>query len=176
MYRWTQRGGCGTYAAMAQLLTGPPTPDDVAAVTHVIQTALTPVFLLSGVGTLLNMFNTRLARVSDHTEHLTELANAERDEARFVQLLRHLRRLRRRRLALDVAIVLGALGGASTCAAAFTLFLGGLRASEQVVVLVIFFGAALACTVGALVAFLADSVFAWHGLRRDGPMPRTISH
>jgi hypothetical protein len=161
---------------MAQAISGSPNPDDIAAVTHVIQTALTPVFLLSGVGTLLNMFNTRLARVSDHTEHLTELVDAEQDEARFAQLLRHLRRLRRRRVALDVSIVLGALGGASTCAAAFTLFLGGLRESQEVVGLVILFGAALACTVGALVAFLADSVLAWHGLRVDGPMPRVRSH
>ena len=35
------------------------------SIAHVIQMALTPVFLLSGIGTLLNVFNTRLARVSD---------------------------------------------------------------------------------------------------------------
>ena len=161
---------------MAQALNGSPNPDDIAAVTHVIQTALTPVFLLSGVGTLLNVFNTRLARVSDHSEHLTELVNAEEDEARFARLLRHLRRLRRRRVALDVSIILGALGGASTCAAAFTLFLGGLHEAEEATGLVVLFGAALACTVGALVAFLADSVLAWHGLRIDGPMPKIRSH
>src|SRR5690242_11924667 len=34
-------------------------------VAHVIQVALTPIFLLSGIATLLNVFATRLARVAD---------------------------------------------------------------------------------------------------------------
>ena len=33
--------------------------------THLIQVALTPVFLLSGIGALLNVFAGRLARVAD---------------------------------------------------------------------------------------------------------------
>ena len=36
------------------------TPDDVA---HVIQVALTPAFLLTGVSGLLNVFNARLTRI-----------------------------------------------------------------------------------------------------------------
>ena len=39
------------------------------SVAHVIQVAPIPVFLLSGVGTLLNVFATRLARVTDHMKH-----------------------------------------------------------------------------------------------------------
>jgi hypothetical protein len=38
-------------------------PLDSAA--RVIQTALTPIFLLAGIATLLNVFSTRLARVVD---------------------------------------------------------------------------------------------------------------
>ena len=34
-------------------------------VAHIIQVALTPVFLLSGIATLLNVFSSRLARVAD---------------------------------------------------------------------------------------------------------------
>jgi hypothetical protein len=45
-------------------------PLDVSA--HVIQVALTPVFLLSAIGVLLNLFNTRLADVSNHIAHTTE--------------------------------------------------------------------------------------------------------
>ena len=151
-------------------------PSDAAggieSIAHIVQVALTPVFLLSGIGTLLNMFNLRQNRLADHTEHLTELADAEGDEAKLGLLLTHLARLRRRRLALDAAVVLGATGGAATCGAAFVLFFGGLRNAQVASWLVVLFGAALACTVGALVAFLVDSVLAWHGLRREGPMPR----
>ncbi len=145
----------------------------IEAVTHVIQVALTPVFLLSGIGTLLNMFNMRLSRVSDHTEHLAEMLDNEVDGAKYAKLLTHLRRLYRRRLFLDTAIALAAMGGAATCGAAFVLFLGGLRDAEVATSLVVLFGGALGCTVCALIAFLIDSVLGWHGLHRDGPMPRS---
>jgi hypothetical protein len=88
-----------------------------------VQVALTPVFLLAGIGTLLNVFNTRLSRVSDHREHVTELLRTANDIAERTGLRAHLKRLRLRTLVLDASIVLGALGGASTCGAAFVLFL-----------------------------------------------------
>ncbi len=152
-------------------------PSDAAggvdSIAHLVQVALTPVFLLSGIGTLLGMFNLRQNRVADHVEHLTELADAEQDQAKLGLLLAHLIRLRRRRSALDAAVVLGAVGGACTCGAALVLFFGGLRDAEVAVWLYLLFGGALACTVGSLVAFMADSVLAWHGLQREGPMPRS---
>src|SRR5712664_2121643 len=40
-------------------------------VAHIIQVALTPVFLLSGIATLLNVFSTRLARVADRVDQIT---------------------------------------------------------------------------------------------------------
>ena len=57
-------------------------PDAINAVpldniAHVIQVALTPVFLLSGIAALLNVFNTRLARVSDHVSHTADLLAAD---------------------------------------------------------------------------------------------------
>ena len=143
----------------------------VDSIAHIIQVALTPVFLLSGIGTLLNVFNTRLARVSDHTEHTNELLAADPEGAGALRLRMHLRRLRRRRLALDVAIGLCAMGGASTCVAAFALFVGVLRDAATASILFIMFGAALLCTVGALAAFIGDTVLAWHGLQREGLLP-----
>jgi hypothetical protein len=111
--------------------------------------ALTPVFLLSGIGTLLNVFNTRLARVSDHREHTTELLRGDGDEVPRSLLHVHLRRLRQRTLVLDVSIALGAIGGASTCGAALVLFLGSLRNTAITTLLFALFGLALCCTVCA---------------------------
>lgn len=159
----------------AQSVTDPLFTGSVSGVdnvAHIIQVALTPVFLLSGIGQLLNMFNTRINRVSDHTEHLTELGDTEDDPVKLGLLVTHLRRLRRRRVALDASVVLAAIGAVSTCGAAFVLFLGGVREAQIASWLVVLFGAALGCTVAALVAFLVDSVLAWHGLNREGPMPR----
>lgn len=144
----------------------------VDSVAHIVQVALTPVFLLSGIGTLLNVFNTRLGRVSDHREHVEDLLRAGAADTDQAWLHTHLSRLLRRTLVLDASIVLAAIGGASTCGAAFVLFLGSLREAAIASTLYVLFGLALGCTACALVAFLADSVLAWHGRKRDGSLPR----
>lgn len=143
--------------------------DPLSAAAHIIQTALTPVFLLSGIGTLLNVFNQRLTRVSDHVSHLNDLLADGPDAG----IIRHLARLKQRRLALDAAVALGALAGVATCGAAFALFVTTLRDSGSGQALLWLFGASLGCIIASLAAFLVDTVLAWHGLRMDGPMPRT---
>jgi hypothetical protein len=145
--------------------------DAVDSVAHVIQVALTPVFLLSGIGTLLNVFNTRLSRVSDHREHVAELLRGELDDKEATRLQAHAVRLWRRTIMLDASVILGALGGASTCGAAFVLFLGSMRDTAIATWLFVLFGLALGCTACALVAFVIDSLLAWHGLRREGSLP-----
>lgn len=147
--------------------------EPIDSVAHMIQIALTPVFMLSGIGTLLNLFNTRLARVSDHIEQANALLMDENnDPDRNQTLEKHLVRLHHRTLMLDTAILAGGLGGAASCGAAFVLFMGSVRDSSVATWLVVMFGMALACTVGALGLFLGDSLIAWHGLKREGPMPR----
>ena len=142
--------------------------DDLGAIAHVIQTALTPVFLLSGIGTLLNVFNQRLARVSDRFEHVSELLRKAEDHE-VAALLRHQARLSRRRVALDATVGLGACAGALTCSAAFALFLVTLREAGGGFALEVLFGSALVCTIAALTAFLVDTVLAWHGLAHRRP-------
>jgi hypothetical protein len=158
---------------MPSPLPGLETGEAVDSIAHVVQVALTPVFLLSGIGTLLNVFNTRLSRVSDHRAYVTDLLRGEADADQQAWLRAHLVRLRRRTLVLDASVVLGAIGGASTCGAAWVLFLGSLRETAIATWLFALFGLALGCTACALVAFLADSVLAWHGLRREGSLPHS---
>jgi hypothetical protein len=157
--------------SMSSPLPGFGSGDGLDNIAHIVQVALTPVFLLSGIGTLLNVFNTRLSRVSDHRAYVTTLLRGEADADQQTWLRAHLVRLRRRTLVLDASVVLGATGGASTCGAAFVLFLGSMRDTAIAMWLYVLFGLALGCTACALVAFLADSVLAWHGLRREGSLP-----
>ena len=160
---------------MSSPLPGLDPGDAVDSVAHIVQVAPTPVFLLSGVGTLLNVFNTRLSRVSDHRSHVSDLLKGETDANEQASLRTHLNRLRHRALVLDASVVLGAIGGASTCGAAFILFLGSLRDTVIATWLYALFGLALGCTACALLAFLTDSVLAWHGLHREGPLPHPKS-
>jgi hypothetical protein len=88
----------------------------------VIQLALTPVFLLTAVAALLNVFSTRLGRVADRVDLLS--ADLQRGAADTEFLSAQLDFLRTRSLILDVAVVLATVGGAATCAAALVLFFG----------------------------------------------------
>jgi hypothetical protein len=141
-----------------------PDPDvlPLADVTKVIQVALTPVFLLSGIASLLGVFATRLARVADQTDELAQNLEAAAEAGILRQRLDH---LRRRSLALDAAVVLATIGGLSTGFAILTLFLGALRREAAGWLLFGTFGFAVACTIGALFAFLAEALIAGRGVR-----------
>src|ERR1700734_3141878 len=101
----------------------------LGSVVHIIQVSLTPVFLLSGIATLLNVFSTRFARVADQVDApSTSLAAAKEVEGADATtaglLSRRLSHLHRHSVILDVAVALGAAAGASTCVTVLALFVG----------------------------------------------------
>lgn len=135
-------------------------------VAHIIQVALTPIFLLSGIATLLNVFSTRLARVADRVDQITKaIEDAGADEN--ADLVRQLIHLRRRSIALDAAVLLGAVAAAATCASVFTLFVGALRNSTVASVLFTTFGLAIGCTISAIGAFTVEMLLAGSGVRAE---------
>ncbi|WP_375455431.1 DUF2721 domain-containing protein [uncultured Methylobacterium sp.] len=139
-------------------------PNTLDGVAHVIQVALTPVFLLSGVATLLNVFGARLARVADQADGVSGLLAGATEAERLTLGLR-LDRLRLRAVMLDAAVVLAALAGVSTCGAVLTLFVGALRDATVASVLFALFGAAILCTLFALVAFGIEMLLASRAVR-----------
>ena len=141
-----------------------PEPSQLDDVAHIIQVALTPVFLLSGIGTLINVFSTRLARVADQVDRIAETV-ARASDGDKAAMSHHLDRLRLRSRALDVAVILGATGGSATCLAVLTLFYGALRDGVAASALYGFFGLAILCTVAALGAFTVEMVLASRLLR-----------
>ncbi|EQA96789.1 hypothetical protein FHS51_001464 [Sphingobium wenxiniae] len=132
-----------------------PQPDvNIAA--HVVQLALTPIFLLTGVASLLNVFTTRLGRIADQVDKLSS-----EPARRPMQLAR----LRLRSKALDLAVLLAAVAGGLTCCAALTLFLNALRSGAAGVILFALFGGALTCAVAALAAFSFEMILAGRTVR-----------
>ena len=141
-----------------------PVDADLLRVAHVIQLALTPVFLLSGVGALLNVFSGRLARVADQVAAASRELEASQDERRRATLQRRLGALNVRTFILDAAVALGATGGVATSVSVLTLFVGAFH-HVGATVLLLSFGAGVVCTVGALCAYLAESLLASAGVR-----------
>jgi hypothetical protein len=130
---------------------------------HVIQLALAPVFLLTAVAALLNVFSTRLGRVADRVDVLS--SDLQRGAADTEFLSAQLGFLRMRSLILDGAVVLATIGGAATCAAALVLFFGALLGAEFRAVVFGLFGGALVFTIIALVTFAIEMTMAGRGLR-----------
>jgi hypothetical protein len=135
-------------------------------VAHIIQLALTPIFLLSGIGALLNVFATRLARVGDRVDQITkEMEGAEPE--RIAVLALQMAELRRRSVALDIAVVLAALAAAATCTTVLTLFVGALVDKAVAAALFATFALAVVCTIGAIMAYTVEMLMTGVGLRAE---------
>jgi hypothetical protein len=133
--------------------------DTIDTAAHVVQQALTPVFLLSGIAALLNVFAARLGRVADQADRLSiEPQEPNRDT--------RLRRLRFRASCLDGAVLLAAFAGALTCGAVLALFLGEVRGIAAADLLFLLFGGGIVMTMGALLFFVLEMLMAARGVRR----------
>lgn len=135
-------------------------------VAHIIQEALTPVFLLSGIATLLNVFSTRLSRVADQVTAVSKALETA-GIAESAMLTHQLKTLYLRSVALDAAVVLGALGGAATCGAVLVLFVGSLRDATNAWILFSLFGGAVVCALGGVIAYTIEMMMAGVGIRRE---------
>jgi len=142
------------------------TSDAIASVVHIIQVALAPVFLLSGIATLLNVFSTRFARVADQVDAAAKaLIGADAGEAAVLHL--QLDHLHRRSRALDCAVALAAAGGASTCATVLALFVGETGGLAVATILLVTFGLAIGCTLLSIAAFATEMLMASQRVRAD---------
>ena len=136
------------------------------AVAHIIRMALTPVFLLLSLSALLNVFSTRLALVGDRVEQITKaLETADTEHA--LTLKEQLVRLYRRTLALDTAVILSAIAKTAVCAAVLLLFAGAMGDQSVGLALLIAFGVAIVCALGAILAYTAEMLMAGTGIRAE---------
>jgi len=136
----------------------------VTDVTHAMQLALGPVFLLNGVAVLLAMLTSRLARIVDRARGLeVRLPAAEEGESREIHRVLDLTsrraRLMNRAITLGtIAALLVALVVALLFTAAFVPF-----AAAQVIALV--FITCMVALVGSLWCFLLEVRMATAALR-----------
>jgi hypothetical protein len=132
---------------------------NLEAAAHIVQLALTPVFLLTGTATLLGVFSARLGRVADRVDSLSEGPNDPRRNELLALL-------RRRTRVLDTAVVLSALAGGLTCVTVLVLFLGEVRGTTAAQFLFLSFGSAIALTMASLAAFAMEMLLSTRGVRR----------
>ena len=91
----------------------------IADIGHVIQLAIAPVFLLTGVGTLLSVLTSRLARIIDRSRVLEERLDHDHKDAWFDEL----DVLYQRTHLINYAITLATACGLLVCLVIAMLFL-----------------------------------------------------
>jgi len=137
----------------------------ITDVAHIVQLAVAPVFLLSGVGVTLGLFTNRLGRIVDRARLLEgQLVNDRNNK----DLHQHLMVLARRARYINTAITLGTISGlmvALTVVLLFTSALAGVRLSTAIAVA---FVAAMLALTAALLVFLIEVRFATATLRIGG--------
>lgn len=124
-------------------------------IAHIIQLAVAPVFLLAGVGAILNVMANRLARIVDRARTL-ELKLAAAEGALRTELEERLANLSRRARLIGHAIALCVMTAVLVCGVIITLFLGEFLAFEATVPAALLFIAALLSFLLALIWLLRE--------------------
>lgn len=133
-------------------------------IAHVIQLAVAPVFLLSGVGVIITVLTNRLGRIVDRARALErDLPHA--DPRLEKDLDERLAVLARRSRMVNLALTLATTCALLVCLVIVALFVGGLFRLDLSGPIGILFVTAMLAFIGALVSFLREIFLATHSVR-----------
>ena len=132
-------------------------------IVHLIQSAVAPVFLLSGVGVTLGVLTNRLARIVDRAR-LLEMRN-DKEEARVESTTASLRVLARRAHYINTAIALCTISALFVSLVVMFLFASAFIVVNLSGAIAILFVAAMVCLTGSFGAFLIEVRLATQTLR-----------
>ena len=136
----------------------------VTAIAHVIQLAVAPVFLLTGVAAILGVLTNRLARIIDRARVLEERLGVLGESERAASEA-DLRTLSGRSRHINRAISLSVTCALLVCAVIAALFAGAFLEVDVSAVIGLVFIAAMLSLIGALVSFLLEIYVATRSLR-----------
>lgn len=136
-----------------------PTPNIV----HVIQLAVAPVFLLTGVGAILAVLINRLARVVDRFRVLERMQPAAGNDERSI-LDAEMAILSRRARLIHWAISLCTVCALFICIVIATLFTGSVLGADLSGTVAALFIAAMLALISGLLCFLREISLATGGI------------
>ncbi len=124
-------------------------------VTRVIQLAIAPVFLLTAISGMLNVFANRLGRIVDRMRVLLERGEAVSSE-RGERMKAELQLLSERRVLVNWAIGFAASSALLVCLLIAVAFVGSLVGFSTTVIVASLFICAMVCFVVSLICFLRE--------------------
>lgn len=133
-------------------------------IAHTIQLALAPVFVLVAIGNILNLLSTRLGRVVDRVRHLQQ-RHADTTGPEHDMVVTELRASDDRIALITKAIRNLVVSGLAIGTTVAILFVEEMAGYPLELVAAVFFLAALALLMWALVLFLRETRVAAEALR-----------
>jgi hypothetical protein len=141
-------------------------------VAHLIQLALGPVFLISGVGITLSMLTARLARIVDRARSLEDRREAVTDEKKVALIDEDLKFIVRRTRYINSAIALATTSAFLTALVVTLLFASAFSPIGGGGVIATMFVASMGCLSTAFLMFLIEVRIATKSLRIGGKIRR----
>ncbi len=123
----------------------------ITTVAHVIQLAVAPVFLLTGVAAILGVLINRLGRVVDRFRNLEKTAEGEGAVQRPEMLI-----LSRRARLIHWAITLCTIAALLICVVVATLFIGSSMGADLSGTIAALFILAMLALISGLLSFLRE--------------------
>ena len=136
----------------------------VPAISHAIQLAVTPVFLLTGVASLLNVLVTRLARIIDRARQLEGFITDMTGEHRTV-IGGDIATLSKRARHVNTAISLCTGSALLVCTLVAVLFTSAFFKRDASTAIAALFISAMLCLIASLVTFMREILLATATLR-----------
>jgi len=127
----------------------------VTQLVPVLQTAIGPVILISGIGLLLLTMTNRLGRAIDRARILVG-ALPNTTESRRVKIAAQLQILWRRARLIRLAIALASVSALAAAILIIVLFMTALWQIETSWIIVILFIVCMLCLIGSLALFIHD--------------------
>jgi hypothetical protein len=138
--------------------------ESLSSLLPIIQLAITPVILISGMGALMIVLTNRMGRIVDRTRQLAEaVPHAAGDHRRHLE--EQLDILWNRSLLIRRAVTANGLSMLLSCLLIVALFAAAMFDWEMRAIVVALFAASILALIWSLVVFLRDIFVALHALR-----------
>lgn len=142
----------------------------IADLIPVLQVAIGPAILISGVGLLLLTFTNRFARAVDRSRQLgRELREASADER--ASLARQVEILYRRARLIRLSIIMGGSSVLLASVLIFVLFLTALLKLEVGLAITLLFACCLICLIISVATFIRDIQLSLKALKLELGLP-----
>lgn len=132
-----------------------PMIPEVSTIAQTIQLSLSPTFMLTGIGALLNVLAGRLSRVIDRARALEQL-HPQSSGPEHDRHVAELRLLDRRMSVINTALFLAVTSAILVCMVVALMFVGNLAVLHLGTIVALVFILAMVALIAALVSFMIE--------------------